>query len=157
MPGSPEQILDPEDALAVRTVLESEDHIAGLLGLTLGAATQSVNKEVERQANLELFQLLTSQYYQPILNILPQILAPDTPPPVREIVTRMIDGADEFLKRVLQSHQIFDWEKLLLSDDLGKLNALLAQQPPALLGGPPQPPGAPPMPPGPGNGAVPMQ
>lgn len=153
-PGSPEQVLDPEGAIAVRTMLSSAEPISGIVGLQLNAATQAVNKEVERQANQEMFTVLTTQYYQPILNILPQISNPQAPPFVRQIVLQMVRGADEFLKRILNSRQVYDVDKLLLSDDLEKIMAqidmMAAQQPPGVM-----PPGGPP--PGrPGPGGPPL-
>lgn len=150
-PGSPETILDEADALAVRQLLSVQDGIAGIVGLQLNAATQSVNREVERQSNMELFTMLTTQYYQPFLNILPMMMDPNAPPAVRDIVVAIVNGVDSILARVLQGQQVFDVEKLLLGDDMQKIALMMAQAPPpSLMGGPPQgaapgqPPAAPP-------------
>ena len=156
VPGSPEQVLDEEGAMAVRAMLTSDEGIAGIVGLQLNAVTQAVNKEVERQSDQEMFTVLTQQYYQPILNVLPSLADPNAPPFVREIVLQMVKGADKILKKILTSRNTFDTDKLLLSDDLEKIIAMMAMQaPPSLAGG--MPPGGPPPegpPPGPPNGAA---
>lgn len=170
-PGSPEQVLDPEEALAVRQLLTQDDGIAGLIGLQLNAATQAANREVERQSNQEMFSVLTTQYYQPILNILPALSNPQAPPFVREIVLAMIKGSDALLKRILVSRQNYDTDKLLLGDDMERIVAqieqMAAQQPPSLMpgqgppagpeGGPPPGPGGPPPQPNGAGGPPQMQ
>jgi len=111
--NSPEQVLDPQDAILTRQVIEQTDQIRGLVALKLNISTAAVNKEIEKQSSIQLFQMVMG-YYQQILQLMPMMFQPGVPPQMIEMVQKVISGADKMMKQVFQSHQRFDLEDVLL-------------------------------------------
>jgi hypothetical protein len=161
--GSPEQVLDEEDAALVRAVIEIPEDIRGLVVLKLNIATQAINREVEKQSNVQLYELL-SRYSQQILQYMPVLVNPQIPPDIRQAVVKIIQGQDKMLDRVFQAFGAFDLEDVLVGDAYAQLAAAIPQQQQLMPPGPGagggngmlgEPPPRPPLPEG-ANGPIPQ-
>lgn len=133
--GSPEQILDEQDAGPVRELFARQDPIRGLVALQLNVATAALNRETEKQSSIQLLQLVT-QYFTGAVQTWQQIgqalLDPNTPPPLKEALLSMLKGVDRAMQGVLQAHQRYDLEDILIAD----IVAGLAMQPNTGMGMP---------------------
>lgn len=121
------------------------------MALPVYAATASVNKEVEKQNDVMLQQMV-AKHYMMISQLLAQLQQPGVPPVIKSYALQVVDGANTLMKRILRN---FDHEDVdvLVPDPLKALREQAAQ------GGQqqqqPTPPGAGQAPPGP-NGGPPM-
>jgi hypothetical protein len=139
-PESPEGLLDPEDAKLVRSLFAAEDPMRGLIALQINVATAAVNREAEKQSSLQLLGVVT-QYFMGFIQewqtVGPVFMNPGTPPPIKQAILSMVTGIDRAMRGVLQSHQRYDLEGILVADLLAELAA--TPQPPMMppqLGGP---------------------
>lgn len=125
--GSPEAILDPPDAEQVRALFAAQDPIRGLVALQLNVATAALNREVEKQSSRQLLADVT-QYFIQVVQMWPQIgpviMNPQTPPPLKQAIVSMVKGIDAAMRGVLQSHQRYDLEPILIGDMLEDLAQL---------------------------------
>lgn len=120
-PGSPEQILDDKDAASVRDIITStrEDGIRGLIGFKLNASTAAVNKEIEKQSNIQLAQIVaqySDKIVQTLIQLGPYLLNPQIPPAFKEVVAKLLVGNDKMLTKVFQSHSAYDLEGILVGE-----------------------------------------
>lgn len=173
-PGSPESVFGAteseegaKDASLVRSILDQGDDIRGLVKLQLNVSTAAVNREVEKQSAIQLYQIV-SQYLMQGTQIAQTIANPLVPPEVRQFLANGVAGLDKTLKNVFQAHAQFDLETVLVGEVLEQMSATanqkqqMAEQQAAAMGQPPPgaaPPQAPPQPapPGANGGAPPMQ
>lgn len=161
-PASPEQVLDDKDAAQVRQLLEKTDiSLRGLIGIQLNIATAAVNKETEKQANIQLYQVV-SQYMQQMLQFAPVLGNPQVPEELKAAVLHTVKGQDRLLEQIFQSHNKFDLDSVLVGELFEQMAAKSMQQaqqmqqmgmaqgaPGMAPGGQPgQPPGQPPQPQG---------
>lgn len=129
--GSPEQMLDEADAKPVRELFARQDPIRGLVVLKLNVATNALNRETQKQSSIQLLQLLT-QYFMGVVQAWPQIgpllLNPQTPPPIRDALMGMIKGVDRGFQNVLQDHEQYGMEDILISPHIEELVSALRMQ-----------------------------
>lgn len=122
--GSPESILDPEDAAQVRSVLEAPDSIRGAIQLKLNVSTAAVNQEIEKQSSIQLLGIVT-QYVQQVAAsaqmYLPMLMNPQTPQPIKDLLIKLSSAVDTAMEQVFQSHQRFDYDSILVGDILQQL------------------------------------
>lgn len=118
--NSPEQILDPEDAFQVRRVFEHPEAIRGILALELNISTAAINKEVEKQSSIQLFQMVTG-YYAQLMQLLPLMFNPQVPPQLQQVMMKMVMGSDKMMQQIFQSHSRFDLDGVLVSEALQEL------------------------------------
>lgn len=128
VPASPEAVLGTEDGMLVRTLLESEDDIRGLVGITLNVSTAAVNREVEKQSSLQLFQVVVG-YFERIMQVAQLATNPMAPPELKMIAAKMAQGADKLMDRIFQSHQTYDLDSVLMGDMLAGIASQPAQPP----------------------------
>jgi hypothetical protein len=147
-PHSPETILagDEEAAAGVRALFEQQDSIRGLVGLRINVATAAVNREIEKQSTMQLFQLVNG-YMQQVLGLTPILANPQIPTQVKEAAVQGVKGLDVLMRRVFQAFSSFDLDSVLM----GEVISSLAQAPAA-----PMPPTAGPPASEGGNGAAGM-
>jgi hypothetical protein len=133
------------DGKLVEQVLDlPEEFIADGIGMELTASTATINREIEKQGLLSMMGTLT-QYYQQILQMSSIAMSQDTPPPVKQMVAEMADGARYLMKMIVQTFEIRAVDTLLppsLSEQLESANAA-AQQQGGPGGGPQQGPNGP--------------
>lgn len=156
-PLSPESFFGQGDerAVLVRQIIGVQDDIRGLMKIKLNASTAAINKEIEKQSAMQLYQTQLG-HMQQATQVAMLIANPETPAPVKAFLVRAFSGLDENLKQVFQSFDRFDLESTLVGDALGQVmqESLAMQMNPGVPGiaGPPgaPPQGGPPggMPPG---------
>jgi hypothetical protein len=133
--GSPEQVLDPEDAQKVREIVAQPDDVRGLVSLRLNVATAAVNREVEKQSIVQLYGTI-SQYMQQLFQVLPVMTNPMIPQPAKEAVVKQIQGLDTLLNRMFQAFGTFDLDTVLVGDVYAALAATPMAPPLPALAGP---------------------
>lgn len=131
-PFSPEQVLDEGDAVALRSLLHPSTQLRGVLTLKLNVATAALNKEIQKQSDLQLLQVV-QQYFLGIKTELMQTLPmlAQAPPQVSQMVVRMAQGVDRMMTRVFQDNGAFDLEELLVGDLLAEMVQAMQQAAPA--------------------------
>lgn len=103
---------------------------SGRIGLPIYSSTASINKEVEKQNEVMLVQLLRG-HYMGIANLVGQISNMMTAPPVKQYLMGVIKASNAVMKSVLR---VFDKEDV----DILVPEVNLEQQPQLQQGGPPQ-------------------
>lgn len=127
-PASPESVLDDKDAAAVRALLETTNiSLRGLIGIQLNIATAAVNKETEKQANIQLYQVV-SQYMQQMLQFAPVLGNPQVPEELKAAVLHAVKGQDRLLEQIFQSHNKFDLDSVLVGELFEQMAAKSMQQ-----------------------------
>jgi hypothetical protein len=125
---SPESFMEPQDAALVREILSNQDGVRGLVTVKINAASAAVNREIEKQDTIQLYQI-GQQHLMGTLQILPQLL--QSPPPIQNILMQELEARDDLFKRILRSHQIYDLDSVLMSDVLsGMVRAAQQAGPP---------------------------
>lgn len=104
---------------------------SGKLGLTVNASTASVNKEIEKQNDLMLTQII-NKHYQSIGQLVQSIQSVQTSPALKDYFQHVIDASNKLMRGILRNFDRDDSEILIPEVDLdaGK------QQPPANGNGP---------------------
>lgn len=151
-PFAPESYLDDEASAKLRTLFSIPDRLRGIVSLKLNVATAAVNREVEKQSNLQLSGVV-DQYLLAMTQAAAQLVNPQVPAPIKELIVRTMQAKDTLMQRIFQSHQAYDLDSVLMADVL----AGLAYAPPIVPGGNPSPVAAPGLPGGmPPPGMPPM-
>ena len=118
--GSPEQVLDEKEAQLVRILLSQPAPLKGLINIQLGSSTAAVNKEVEKQSNMQLFQLI--QGYDQDMSQKAALLAnPGIPPEVKVILLNGVKAQDKILSKLFQSFDAFDLDEVLAHEQMEAL------------------------------------
>jgi hypothetical protein len=107
------------------------------LGLAVVSSSASVNREIEKQNDMMLAQVL-SRHYQMIANLIQGCTSSLAPPPLKDYMLKTIDAADRFMKGLLRSFDRDDVDALVPKVGDGKTTTEL-QQSPAMAGQPGQP------------------
>jgi hypothetical protein len=131
--GSPEQVLDEDDAAIVRELLSMPVNLRGLIAIQINISTAAINKEVEKQSNIQLYQIVQG-YMQQVLQLSMAVANPQIPPPIKDLIVHGVEGLDKLLKRIFQAHNAFDLETVLVGDIFGEMAMQVQQQP--MLPGP---------------------
>jgi hypothetical protein len=131
--GSPEQVLDEDDAAIVRELLSMPVNLRGLIAIQINISTAAINREVEKQSNIQLYQIVQG-YMQQVLQLSMAVANPQIPPPIKELIVHGVEGLDKLLKRIFQAHNAFDLETVLVGDIFGEMAMQVQQQP--MLPGP---------------------
>jgi hypothetical protein len=114
------------------------------LGLDVSASSASINREVEKQNNLALFNLVLS-YYERLTEVSGILAKPEIPSGIKDFVVKLVEKSGKLLERVLQSYAVPDPETFAVNvEDL----RAAAEQGSALGGGED---GGPPVEGGPGG------
>lgn len=163
-PVSPEAFFggDAEPAAYVRAVIGRQDDVRGVLRIKLNASTAAINKEIEKQSSMQLYQVQLGHMQQAFQAA--QVVAnPQIPPPIREFFVKAFKGLDDNLANVFQAFGRFDLEQGLVGDLLAQVhqetNMLQMQQEQMAAQGtlpPPQQNAVPAAPPAP-DGVAPQQ
>ena len=145
-PGAPEEVLDPEDAAIVRGILDRQDNLRAFFAIKLNVSTQAVNREVEKQTNVALYGMVI-QYAMQVMQFATGVVNPQMPPPLRDVILRILKGVDRAMERILQSHGAFDLDQVLVAEALAQMSAQMGAQaqaagPMGAQGGPQGAPGA---------------
>jgi hypothetical protein len=125
--GSPEQVLDPDDATLVRALLEQPASLRGLINIQLNASTAAVNREVEKQSNMQLLGAV-QQHGQTVTQQASLIANPAVPMPIKAILLKTIEGSETVLKKLFQSFDAFDLESVLVGDLVAEIFQQSVQQ-----------------------------
>jgi hypothetical protein len=112
------------------------------LGLPCYSSSASVNKEVEKQNDIMLVQLM-GRHYQTISQLLTQILQPQIPNPVKEYFLEVMVASNLLMKNILRNFDhpevdrlVPDPMKVLQKEAAAQQKAQQAQQQAAQQGGP---------------------
>lgn len=158
MSGSPEQVLDEEDAMRVREILQIQDDLRNFMAIKLNVSTQAVNREVEKKSNMELYQFMV-QHATTISQFATGVVNPQSPPPIKAYFEKIIETLNRAADKLLTSYSAFDLDGALASEVLFQMGQPNPAQPQITdqgmmpQQGQPQPqqiPGAPPN----GNGSI---
>lgn len=117
---SPESVLGAERGALVRSLIETSDNILGLVGVNMEVSTKAVNKEMKRQANKELYQLII-QNTQAIAGFLNVIYNPQTPPPVKDFFLTSLKAAEQVLKEIMEDAGNYNMSDLYTSIAMGNV------------------------------------
>lgn len=116
------------------------DHFEDRVNIETTAASSSVNKEAERQNNLQLFQTLLT-YYEKLLALAQVAYAPDVqgvppvPPEVKALAKQIAEAGGEALKRLLRTYdQVRDVSTLVVELDDAIDQSVPAPDPAAMMG-----------------------
>jgi len=94
------------------------------IGLPIYSSTSSVNKEVEKQNEIMLTQLLR-QHYMGVTQLLAQASGMMVPPPVKQYMMNAIEASNKVMKSVLRVFEKEDIDVLVPEIDMSQ-----AEQPP---------------------------
>lgn len=122
-------------------IRQALDAIAeGKMALPVYAATASVNREVEKQSDLMLTQVM-DRYHQGVAGMLQAINNPMTPEPIKKYVGQAIEAARTLMMDVLRHFDRDEVERLVPKPDITPPQPSQQQQPPASpqMGGDQQP------------------
>lgn len=155
MSGSPEVVLDEDDAMKVREVLQIQDDLRNFMAIKLNVSTQAVNREVEKKSNMELYQFAV-QHATNVAQFATGIVNPQSPPQIQQYFKAVVENLNRAAAKLLTSYAAFDLDNEIASEvlfQMGQPNPALQQipqgAPPELGGAAPQ--GAPTN----GNGTFP--
>lgn len=101
------------------------------LSIPVYASTSSVNKEVEKQSDIMMTQIV-NRHYQMVSQLLMQLNQPAIPPPVKEYSMQVIDASNYLMRTIMKNFGHDDVEKLIpdpLKKMLGGPNGGPGQQP----------------------------
>lgn len=84
----------------------------GTMGLPIYSTNASINREVEKQNDIMLKQIM-NQHYQMIANLINQINSPMTPPEVKDYSIKVVNSSDRLMKIILKNFGHDDVERLV--------------------------------------------
>jgi hypothetical protein len=84
----------------------------GTMGIPVYSSTSSVNKEVEKQSDIMLNQIM-NQHYQMISALLAQLQNPLVPPEVKDYTSKVIKSSNRLMKAILKDFDRDDGEDLV--------------------------------------------
>ena len=90
---------------------------SGRIGLPIYSATASINKEVEKQNDILLVNLMR-QHYGMVANLVAQINQAMTPPPVKKYLMQVVKASNLVIKSVLRNFDKEDVDQLVPEVDL---------------------------------------
>jgi len=85
---------------------------SGKLGLAVTSATASVNKEIEKQNDMLLVQVM-SRHYSMIAQLIQAVTVSTTPPPVKDYLVQVIGASDKLMKSILRNFDRDDADALV--------------------------------------------
>ena len=85
---------------------------SGKLGLTVNASSASVNKEIEKQNDLMLTQII-NKHYQSIGQLIQSIQSVQTSPAVKDYFQHVIDASNKLMRGILRNFDRDDSEILI--------------------------------------------
>ena len=104
---------------------------SGKLGLTVNASSASVNKEIEKQNDLMLTQII-NKHYQSIGQLIQSIQSVQSSPAIKDYFQHVIDASNKLMRGILRNFDRDDSEILIPEVDLNAGQ----QQPPTNGNGP---------------------
>jgi len=113
--GSPEQVLDENEAQLVRALIEQPANLRGLINIQLNVSTAAVNREVEKQSNMQLYQTV-QQYMMQMIQLAQPLANPQVPPELKAAMIHCIKGQDKLLEKIFQSFNAMDLDTVLAGD-----------------------------------------
>jgi hypothetical protein len=90
---------------------------SGKLGLTVNASSASVNKEIEKQNDLMLTQII-NKHYQSIGQLIQSIQSVSTSPAIKDYFQHVIDASNKLMRGILRNFDRDDSEILIPEVDL---------------------------------------
>lgn len=94
-------------------IMEASELVkAGKLGLAVTAASASVNKEIEKQNDLLLVQVM-SRHYGMISQLMQAVQSSMTPPQIKQYLTQVISASDKLMKSILRNFDRDDADALV--------------------------------------------
>lgn len=114
--------------LAPKIELALKSMAAGQVILPITAATSSINREVEKQNDLMISQILNKHYMQ-ITQMMQSAADPRVPPEAKSYMIKAINGADFMMKSVMR-HFGYDEVDKLVPEGAPAQGAMGAGQPP---------------------------
>lgn len=157
-------VLGPKDGEIVRQILQFPlELIRHGVAIRVTATSNDLNKEAQIRTNMIIMQM-TTQFYEQMFQGMAMAINPQIPPQLRMLATQMIVSGSTMMRRVLDSYDQQDADKLIpdmreiLSGQQQQLNQLGLPGAGPQLGGPGAGPGgiagAPGLLQAPGMGAV---
>lgn len=120
-------LLGEQDAALYIEVL-MDDQFDNAIALEMTVTSAQVNKEVERQ-NSMLLTNIYRQYITELVQAVAMAINPQTPPALRDVITKAIAAGNEFMERTLRTFSDVQRPQTFIIDPLPELQA--AQQQPA--------------------------
>lgn len=153
--GKPYVVMGDKDGTVVQQVLSFPlDTIRLGVAIKVTATNSQLNRETKIRTDQIIYGLVI-QFYQQMFQAVSLMVNPQTPEPLRNLMTQMLQGGTVLVRRILDSYGTQDLD--LIIPDLQALNGINQQL--ALPPGPPvatvPPPGAGGAPVGPGSGQPP--
>ena len=103
---------------------------SGKLGLTVNASSASVNKEIEKQNDLMLTQII-NKHYESIGHLVTAIQSVQTSPALKDYFQHVIDASNKLMRGILRNFDRDDSDILIPEVDLNAGRTDQQQQPPA--------------------------
>lgn len=104
-----------EDGMYIEDILHVQDlNFIDGVGIRTTATTSTVSKELERQAKLSVFNLL-SQYYVQVEQRFIAAQNPQIPPPVKSVLMAIVVGLSEFVLEILEDFDIRISDRLVIN------------------------------------------
>lgn len=123
---SPEAILGPEKGIQVRQLVEQQDSLLGVVGVTIQVGTKALNKEMKRQANQQLYGMIMNHAVE-ATKMMQVIMDPKAPPPVKQFFISVIQASEKVLRRMVEDTGAYDLNNMFIGDLLaGGMNELSA-------------------------------
>lgn len=85
---------------------------SGKLGLAVTSSTASVNKEIEKQNDMLLVQVM-SRHYSMIAQLIQAVTSSVTPPAVKDYLTQVIGASDKLMKSIIRNFDRDDADALV--------------------------------------------
>lgn len=110
----PAMVMGEEDGQFVQRFLDlPANAIEYGIAISVTATTSSSSKELERQAKLSLFNLVT-QYYGQLTQYVTQASNPQMPPVVQQTMLRIVDALGELVHEILEDFDIPERDQLTI-------------------------------------------
>ena len=103
---------------------------------SINVATAAVNREIEKQSNMQLFQLVNG-YMQQVLGLTPILANQQIPQPIKEAAVAGVKNMDILMKRVFQSFGSYDLDSVLMGEIIAPMAAPQPMPQAPMMGGGP--------------------
>lgn len=110
--GIHDKTIDQFGALQEKIIVAAELIKRGKLCIPIRSATASVNREVEKQNDLMLTQIM-ARHYNMVAQLLQQASLSTLPQPVRDYLPKVIEASDRLMKSILKHFEHEDVDALV--------------------------------------------
>lgn len=124
--GIVQEVLGSEaETFSTIRVVFPEEPLLKAISIEVVAGTASVNRQVQRQDAMTVFQIMTT-FYQQAFQLGQLLSQPGIPPPLAEMAVRLAGGADVMMREILNSFENRRADELL--PDMEEIFSAIFQQ-----------------------------